>query len=116
MTSIKERAALIAMALAGGPVEPCGTATPPEAAGFYAWWVPDAVVAEFQPAVPIAHPAGCQVGWSLLYVGISPDKEHGNETIASRVRYHRTGRVHRSTVRYSIAALMPRLELSPIGT
>ena len=110
------RAASLATRLVAGPPERCGQARLIDDAGFYAWWaLPDALNA-FDPKVPAAHPTGSPPHWSLLYVGISPDSERGGSTVMARVRSHLEGKVERSTVRYTIAALMPSLNLSVVGT
>jgi hypothetical protein len=114
--SASDRAAEIASELTSRVIERTSVVMCPDAAGFYAWWVPDAVASEFQPSVPLAHPAGCEPGWTLLYVGISPDKRDGTGTVRSRVHSHRTGLVNRSTIRYTIAALHPELRLGAAGT
>lgn len=88
----------------------------PHVAGYYAWWVMDQVLGEFDPRVPACHPNGALPGWTLLYVGISPRNGQSGETLSTRIASHRAGKVERSTFRYSLAALLPELRLELVGT
>lgn len=114
--TLEPRAVLVAEALTHGPIRSVEQAQPPALPGFYAWWINSDALDEFQPAVPIACPPTAPRGFGLLYIGISPSSAEGNETIASRVDYHANGKVLRSTLRYSLASLLPRLHLRPVGT
>jgi hypothetical protein len=96
--------------------EPFAGIAIPALPGFYAWWVEDKTLGEFRPVVPAAHPEGCPKGWSLLYIGISPRNAESSETLATRLATHRHGKVERSTLRYSLAALLPGLGLRIVGT
>lgn len=77
----------------------------PRAAGVYAWFfrqVPDLVPTE-----------GCVAheGLTLLYVGISPDKQgkpKSSQTLRHRVRYHYQGNAEGSTLRRTLGVLLAR--------
>ena len=87
-----------------GREEVLGSACPvPRAAGVYAWFfrqVPDVVPTE-----------GCMThdGLTLLYVGISPDKQgrpKSSQTLRHRVRYHYQGNAEGSTLRRTLGVLL----------
>ena len=87
-----------------GRDEVLGSACPvPRAAGVYAWFfrqVPDLVPTE-----------GCLTheGLTLLYVGISPDKQgkpNSSQTLRHRVRYHYQGNAEGSTLRRTLGVLL----------
>lgn len=96
--------------------DPSTEGTIPDVPGYYAWWVEDGALADFRPEIPVCHPPGAAPGWSLLYVGISPRNSESSATLAGRIRTHRHGKVERSTFRYSIASLLPTLDLTLVGT
>jgi hypothetical protein len=86
--------------------EVLGPACPvPRAAGVYAWFfrqVPDVVPTE-----------GCLTheGMTLLYVGISPDKQgkpKSSQTLRHRVRYHYQGNAEGSTLRRTLGVLLAK--------
>ena len=87
-----------------GRDEVLGSACPvPRAAGVYAWFfrqVPDLVPTE-----------GCLTheGLTLLYVGISPDRQgkpKSSQTLRHRVRYHYQGNAEGSTLRRTLGVLL----------
>jgi hypothetical protein len=87
-----------------GRDEVLGSACPvPRVAGVYAWFfrqVPDVVPTE-----------GCLMheGMTLLYVGISPDKQgkpKSSQTLRHRVRYHYQGNAEGSTLRRTLGVLL----------
>jgi hypothetical protein len=87
-----------------GRDEVLGSACPvPRAAGAYAWFfrqVPNPVPTE-----------GCLTheGLTLLYVGISPDKQgkpKSSQTLRHRVRYHYQGNAEGSTLRRTLGVLL----------
>ena len=75
----------------------------PPASGVYAWF--------FRDVPDIVPTKGCltHVGLTLLYVGISPDKQgkpKSSQTLRHRVRYHYRGNAEGSTLRRTLGVLL----------
>src|SRR5688572_4743351 len=80
----------------------------PAARGIYAWF--------FRDLFPGIEPADrlTRDGHTLLYVGISPSSETGNSTVRKRLLIHCKTTAYRSTLRYSLGALLrDELALTP---
>ena len=95
-----------------GRDEVLGSTCPvPRTAGVYAWFfrrVPDMVPTE-----------GCLAheGLTLLYVGISPDKQgkpKSSQTLRHRVRYHYQGNAEGSTLRRTLGVLLAPMSGFPL--
>ena len=104
MSDNEIRAGLLSPDRLYGREEVLGSACPiPRAAGVYAWFfrqVPDVVPTE-----------GCSTheGLTLLYAGISPDKQgkpNSSQTLRHRVRYHYQGNAEGSTLRRTLGVLL----------
>lgn len=99
-----------------GEVRSPSLAQPPKMPGFYAWWCRRAQLGTASPAIPYEARSPISSDWSLLYVGISPDKPSSNRNIAIRFsKDHSGGNIGGSTFRKSLAALMMGgLRLEPL--
>jgi len=91
-------------------------AQPPSLPGFYAWWCRSDRLKDADLPIPLEERPPVQSGWSLLYVGISPNNPNSRRNIAVRLaKDHTGGRIGSSTFRQSLAALlMERLTLQPL--
>ncbi len=84
--------------------EVLGSACPvPRAAGVYAWF--------FRQVPDLVPTKGCSTheGLTLLYVGISPDRQgkpKSSQTLRHRVRYHYQGNAEGSTLRRTLGVLL----------
>jgi hypothetical protein len=86
---------------------------PPSAPGVYGWFFREA-----PSAVPISR---CRErdGALLLYIGISPRRADGTETLRSRIRFHFTGNAEGSTLRLTLGCLLADelgIELRRVGS
>lgn len=81
-------------------------ARPPSVSGFYAWWCRCDALSGATPAIPVECRPPVDGLWSLLYVGIAPDRATSPSNIAKRFRKdHLRGDIGKSTFRQSIASL-----------
>ena len=72
----------------------------PKKPGIYAWYFK-----EIPPMVPVH---GCHTfqGLTLVYVGISPSREHSKRNLAKRIKEHYTANAYGSTLRKSLGCLL----------
>ena len=104
----------IAAALSTVPGPPRVDAVP-DKAGLYAWWVTTDHLGDADPPIPAEHkPIG---EWTLVYVGIAPDRPGSGRTLRSRIaKDHTGGTIGNSTFRQSIASLFrDHLGLVPLS-
>ena len=81
----------------------CHPTPVPAVKGIYFWWFK-----EIPPGVPIE---GCitQEGYTLLYVGISPDKKskpNSRANLRQRIKTHYNGNAEGSTLRLTLGVLL----------
>lgn len=110
-----QTAEIVTRLLAGRVLSP-SQAQPPSSPGFYAWWCRSDRLKDTDPQIPLEERRPVQSGWSLLYVGISPNNPNSRRNIAVRLaKDHTGGSIGSSTFRQSVAALlMERLTLQPL--
>ena len=87
----------------------------PDKPGSYAWWVTTDHLADSYPPIPLEEER--IAGWTLVYVGIAPDRLGGRRTLRSRIaKDHTGGTIGNSTFRQSMASLFrDHLGLVPLS-
>ncbi|MRS91337.1 hypothetical protein GJV04_15030 [Enterobacteriaceae bacterium RIT714] len=83
----------------------------PAVNGVYFWWFK-----EIPPGVPIENCITCD-GYTLLYVGISPDqrgKPNSRSNLRKRIRTHYSGNAAGSTLRRTLGVLLSGISSFPL--